>query len=148
MSEYKIDKSQFEDGPWQTEPDRVEWRHRGLPCLILRSHSGALCGYVGVPSGHPCHGKGCDEIADLEVHGGLTYSNTCNGHICHVPQPGESGDDVWWLGFDCAHAWDYWPKNAVFQRAHFARRPDEIYRDMPYVRAEVERLADQIADRA
>lgn len=32
-----IDKSAWGPGPWQDEPDRVEWEHAGLPCLMVRS---------------------------------------------------------------------------------------------------------------
>lgn len=114
--EYKIDKTDWPRGPWDDEPDRVEWRSKGtprLPCLIVRGGiPGSLCGYIGVPPGHPWHGKEYDAIEpDPDCHGGLTYSGKCAGAICHVPVQGES-DDVWWLGFDCAHANDYRPATA------------------------------------
>jgi len=113
------DKSAWGAGPWVGEPDRVEWRIggalHGLVCLAARGPSGSWCGYVGVPPGHPAHGKGYDavhELRELDVHGGLTFAAPCDvgehAVICHVPEPGEP-DAVWWLGFDCAHAWDYSP---------------------------------------
>jgi hypothetical protein len=40
------------------------------------------------------------------VHGGLTYSDKCSGHICHV---GDEKNPVWWFGFDCAHLGDFIP---------------------------------------
>src|SRR5437868_461399 len=94
-------------GPWDNEPDRLEWRHAGLPCLMNRNRSGVWCGYVAVPPGHPFHGASYDDerTYDLPSHGGLTFSSTCSGEICHVPQPGEP-DDVWWFGFDCNHGYD------------------------------------------
>ncbi len=53
----KYDRSHWQDsGPWVNEPDRVEWSRAGLPCLMLRNRSGAWCGYVAVPPGHPLHG--------------------------------------------------------------------------------------------
>lgn len=54
------DKSSWTDGPWQHEPDKVQWIDAGsdLDCLIVRGPSGALCGYVGVPEGHPLFGIG------------------------------------------------------------------------------------------
>lgn len=55
MREVKHDKSTWGEGPWQHEPDRLEFEHAGLPCLIVRNHFGALCGYVGVSPGHPLH---------------------------------------------------------------------------------------------
>jgi hypothetical protein len=95
-------------GPWDSEPDHEDFRSpEGLPCVLRRSALGSWCGYVGVPPGHPWHGKDYGDINDPhpDVHGGLTYSDRCQGAICHVPQPGES-DDVWWLGFDCNHSGD------------------------------------------
>lgn len=144
-----IDRTGWAAGPWDDEPDRLEWRAHGLACLIVRNDHGALCGYVGVPPGHPCHGAGyqeADATAPLEVHGGLTYASACAGHICHVPEPGEP-DDVWWLGFDCGHAFDLSPGiDALLSKIKFERGCDwgQTYRDIAYVRAEVESLARQL----
>lgn len=56
-----IDKSTWGPGPWQEEPDKIQYvdEATGLPCLIVRNGPtiGALCGYVGVLPGHPLHGK-------------------------------------------------------------------------------------------
>src|SRR4051812_44340660 len=110
--EYKtVDKSTWGPGDWQDEPDKVQWQDEatGLPCLIVRGPSGALCGYVGVAEGHPLFAKEYSS-ADVEVHGGLTFADFCQQttnearHVCHVPAPGEP-DHVWWFGFDCAHSW-------------------------------------------
>lgn len=143
-------KSEWGDGPWQNEPDRLEFEHVGLPCLALRNRMGAWCGYVAVPPGHPFHGVDSDDVP-VEVHGGLTYSNLCCDEICHVPKPGEP-DNVYWLGFDCAHAWDIAPAMAAFERVRFAdkphllrRDPHEVYRNLAYVRHEIEGLAEQLA---
>lgn len=97
------------EGPWQKENDRVEFEHAGLPCLMVRQpHAGHWCGYVGLFPGHKYYKKAYQDCEDVDVHGGLTYSNACEGHVCHTPKEGEP-DDVWWLGFDCAHAYDYCP---------------------------------------
>lgn len=154
-----IDKSAWGDGPWQHEPDRVEWDHAGLPCLALRGQrSGNWCGYAAVPPGHPLHGKHFD-ATDVDVHGGLTYANRCAGHICHVPKPGEP-DDVWWFGFDCAHCGDFTPAVDATLRAIGARDEPpydhaaaiaandwtvEVYRTLAYVQTETNRLAEQLA---
>lgn len=102
---------------------------------------GAWCGYVAVPPGHALHGRGYDD-PDVDVHGGLTYADACHGPICHVPKPGEP-DDVWWFGFDCAHAWDMSPGSLQFHRP----MPDEVYRTVEYARRETESLAEQLAAR-
>ena len=164
--EYRsVDKSGWGDGPWQQEPDKVQWQDEatGLPCLIVRNLSGALCGYVGVAEGHPWFGIGYSDRIDrveteerdwsaptpdglIEVHGGLTFSGLCNPSapedrgICHKPAPGEP-DHVWWFGFDCAHAWDLSPGRLT----RFWSEPDEVYRDITYVRRQVVSLAGQLA---
>jgi hypothetical protein len=156
-----IDKSQWGDGPWLTEPDRLEWEHAGLPCLAVRGpeFSGHWCGYVAVPPGHPLHGKHYD-TPDVNVHGGLTYADKCDGAVCHVPKPGEP-DDVWWFGFDCAHGGDLSPAmharylhvgypfpSEPYDHAKAVAAADwtiDVYRTLDYVQAEANRLADQLA---
>ncbi len=152
-----ISKATWGDGPWQSEPDRAEWRDEatGLPCLAVRhSSAGHWCGYVGVAPGHSWHGKDYDQCTEptpcddtwcshsagsrADVHGGLTYAKACHGNVCHVPAPGEP-DDVWWFGFDCAHSGDLSPAHT------WARsREWEEYRDLDYVRGECARLAQQV----
>lgn len=150
-TDYKVDKSSWGDGPWQSEPDRVDFVFAGLACLALRGspHLGHWCGYVGVPREHPLYGVPYDQTPGLEVHGGLTYSDRCSGDICHVPAPGMP-DDVWWFGFDCGHAGDLSPGMEKFRRdviepalGRYDMR--EVYRELPYVRAEIEHLAAQLA---
>lgn len=142
-------------GPWDAEPDRVEFRTRaGLPAILRRSPWGAWCGYVAVAPHHTLHGKDYDQLGenDPTVHGGLTYCGPCqteeevegtsvekgkgNGLICHVPAPGEP-DDVWWFGFDCAHGGDFVPGLGRFYE-------DDEYRDLAYVKKETEKLARQL----
>jgi hypothetical protein len=145
-----IDKTKWGRGPWQKEPDRFEWKHKGFPCLAVRHpRMGQWCGYVAVPPGHPYYEKPCDECADIDVHGGLTYADHCNRHICHVPAPGEP-DDVWWLGFDCAHAGDVIPSMNEFIPKGITcmtvKSPfGETYKTLRYVVNEVNNLAHQLA---
>lgn len=177
--EYRtVDKSNWGRGPWRDEPDKMQWPDpaTGLPCLIVRGPSGALCGYVGVPDTHPWHGKGYDEKVGactdectvtedyeshyshsvggrIDVHGGLTFANACahtddeSKHICHVPSPGEP-DNVWWFGFDCAHSGDLCPKYANDDRMSCFSSGYDSYKDVDYVRHEVTKLARQLAERA
>lgn len=53
-------KSKWGPGPWQDEPDALDWRDEatGFACAIRRNLmlTGSLCGYVGVPPGHALHG--------------------------------------------------------------------------------------------
>src|SRR5207244_1179897 len=84
-----IDKSSWARGQWDIEPDKIQWPDEatGLPCLIVRGPIGALCGYVGVPKGHPLHGidysqtipgsQGNRPEGLLNVHGGVTFADHC-----------------------------------------------------------------------
>ncbi len=139
---HTIDRTGWESGPWDNEPDRLEWRdaETGLPCLIVRAWTGALCGYVGVPPEHPLHGTDYDAVP-LDVasapHGGLTYAQSCDetGTICHAPAPGED-ENVWWFGFDCAHFMDRTPGMDTALSWTYG-----TYRTVAYVQEEVARLA-------
>lgn len=111
-----------------------------MPCIISRNPVGTWCGYVGVPPGHPWHGKAYDDV-EVNIHGGLTYAQGCGVHICHKPEPGEA-DDVWWLGFDCAHAGDLCPSMIAMRNIiGLPARIDGVYRDQAYVMRETEYLA-------
>jgi hypothetical protein len=147
------DKKTWIDGPWKQEPDRMEWTHRGFPCLMVRNTAvtGSWCGYVAVPPDHPAYEKPYDKV-DVNVHGGLTYADHCRGHVCHKPKDGEP-DTVWWFGFDCAHAFDLMPRMRTLMKAiaKELNQPDlgtdyfpERYRDVAYVKKETEKLADQL----
>src|SRR5258708_7611186 len=104
--ELDLPKSAWGPGPWQDEPDRLEWKHRGLPCLMVRNMrvTGGWCGYVAVPSSHRlweicfsscprwyrwlfknCQKGYCNHTPEsvLDTHGGITYSDHCQGDICH-----------------------------------------------------------------
>lgn len=134
-------------GLWDDEPDKVSWTDpaTGRPCLIVRSQTGALCGYVAVDPGHPLHGVGRDDarVQELPAHGGITYASGCDHDrgealgICHVPKPG-APDDVWWFGFDCGHAWDLQPALAALSPA---LAEYGTYKHVGYVRRECAELA-------
>ncbi len=128
----------FTEGEWENEPEQEEFDHAELPCVVTRNdYMGNLCGYVGVPPGHPLYSK--VKMRDLnEIHrDGLEKPD--GGWIIE-PKPdiepnmhdlswqdvevevhggltyGALGDGEFgrkagfkWFGFDCAHAWDYSP---------------------------------------
>lgn len=141
IAEHKIDRTGWPSGPWDSEPDRVQFAHAGLACLLVRNHMGAWCGYVGVPEEHPDFKKEYDNV-DVKVHGGLTYANLCQGGICHVPDPGMP-ETVWWLGFDCGHCDDLMPGFDLPSLRHRIG----AYRTQAYVEREVRNLAVQLARR-
>lgn len=82
-----------------------EWTHAGLKCAVVVAREAShRCGYVRVPPTHPMYGKSYDETAELDVHGGITFSEM-------EPCVEEDGKG-WWFGFDFAHCDDalYDPK--------------------------------------
>jgi hypothetical protein len=135
-----IDKTGWPDGPWMTEPDRVDWQYNGLPCLIVRHQdTGTFCGYVGVPREHPWHGAAPDNIEAL-VHGGVTYAGRRDA-IDPGPVHGEQADR-WWIGFHCWAAEDRAPAIEARHPGFGALRTDK-YRDLEYVKIMVDPLAVQ-----
>lgn len=55
MSEARIPKHLWGDGPWQNEPDEFVWidKRTGYKCRVWRSPTtGSLCGYVSLPKRH------------------------------------------------------------------------------------------------
>lgn len=142
-------KEEWGPGPWQSEPDRLEFEHAGFPCFLLRNMdvTGAWCGYVGVPKGHLFFEKDYMDVEEnVEVHGRLTYSGHCAGDICHEPKEGEP-DNVWWLGFDCMHLFDLSPlREAIYKRIPGLEGGElnGTYRTMDYAKAETMKLAEQL----
>jgi hypothetical protein len=80
----------------------------------------------------------------LSVHGGITFSDSCQegGLICHVDE--EDKRPIWWFGFDCSHAWDISPKMDSITQVRVGR--ESVYRDIRYVRKEIRDLAKQLHD--
>jgi hypothetical protein len=160
----EVDRTGWPKGPWDNEPDRLDWKTKaGFPAIALRHSSGHWCGYVGVPNGHPAYGNGDEAIVD--VHGGVTYASKCAGRVCHVPVPGEPAD-VFWLGFYFAHSgdaapskwnlnegWSWWSNDGrtLYWGPKTTSRGGEVrglYRDLQYVKRECERVGLQLAEMA
>ena len=137
------DRTGWPSGEWDNELDKYQWvdKATNLDCLIVRNASGALCGYVGIDNTHPLYGINYwDAPTPGNVHGGLTFSDSCQegGHICHVPDTGRP-HDIWWFGFDCTHSRDFTPKWAN------SWDTPENYRNVDYVRHECRNLAQEMA---
>lgn len=161
-----MDKSTWGPGLWQHEPDRVFWLQDGLACVIQRTHLGALCGYVGVPPGHACHGMSdsSNNWPFVNPHGGVTWTGEPPGDVvaflCDLAVNGQPLDIAswWFIGFDCAHAGDISPAMVALTRNRQRETDDEIqmalakswpsdtYKDVDYVLDEVNRLREQIAE--
>src|SRR5262245_60987736 len=76
-----VEREGWGEGPWEMEPDRVEWTDKGsgLRCLIIRHpEHGQLNGYVCIGEGHPAYHKHYNNsvLDEVMVHGGLTYTDT------------------------------------------------------------------------
>lgn len=131
--------------PWENEPDRLEWEHKGFKCLIVRHRSMKhLCGYVAVSEEHPWYGLSYSVI-DADVHGGLTFSQF--GHSkefenqsFYKPIVDERGRKLWWIGFDAAHDGDLIPFEL---EQGFWTDPKAVYRNIDYLKEHVEKLAEQ-----
>jgi len=133
--------------PWENEPDRLEWEHKGFKCLIVRNQAlKHLCGYVAIPNGHPWFGRDYFQI-DADVHGGLTFGGyghekKCENHASYKSISDQKGQKLWWIGFDAAHLGDLIPFE-VEQGTWMGTDTTNVYRNIEYVKDQVEKLAEQ-----
>ncbi len=149
-----VDRSKWPAGPWDNEPDRVDFIHAGFSCFIKRHpDSGHWCGYVGVPSTHPFYKSDEPYSLDLNCHGGITYGDICNPEsgICHIPEKGMP-EDVYWLGFDAHHSGDLAPMDSVWRRIaglpensfYSTLAPRDSYKTAEYMIDECKQLAEEL----
>lgn len=155
-SECELNKAKWPTGPWTNEPNRVEWEHAGMTCLALRHpQMGHWCGYVGLRPGHKYYGipESYRDLEDEEGervteavcaynlshgHGGVTYGRFCEGIVCHIVD--NEDERLYWLGFDCAHAGDLSPSRDNMMGF------DDTYKDIEYVKSEVNKMAEELAE--
>ena len=127
--------------PWETEPDRDAFVHRGFLCVLQRNPSSKTwCAYVCLPPDHPWHGLHYDEarLPYVEVHGGLTFA----GYHTNL----ELGPEPWAIGFDTAHACDFAPGYPTLGTLDIdGSLTVERYKTIAFTRTETVRLADQVA---
>ncbi len=108
---------------------------------------GEANGYCALPSDHPCYGMGYDSIHqnyDIDVHGGLTYSNW--GHECGIGEMPEylKTKDYWVIGFDTCHWGDTlgtWPRERV--RKHTEELAFRMYEIWLLQERQKSRLSDK-----
>lgn len=145
-------------GEWNDEPDKAQWVDdvTGLDCLAVRAHHGAWCGYVGVPPGHPWHGKPSSALEHfVDIYDGLSYGALGDEEsgICHVPEPGRPAD-VWWIGFACMSSVDIQPIRdqrdggyGFGGKTWYQYRIDEgaTYKPLTFIIDEVSQLAAQVS---
>lgn len=153
-----------------------EFEHAGYKCVVTFLNSGHRCGYVGIPYTHPLYGEDYgnyldikkSDIGDREVsgifplfrmclddderikievyfqcHGGITYSD--GGKCSEYPIK----SDLWWFGFDCAHAGDGKDLQYAFEK--FPKYRDSIKNNIECermfpVRGNIVRSKEYVAD--
>jgi hypothetical protein len=139
-----VQRGQFEptsEGltPWDGEPDLVLGTYRGYSYAIIRIQgSGSLNGYINIPEGH-CYYIRSASDCDLNVHGGITYSENVLGgphstFLIYIPEL----TGCWWIGFDTAHFNDYVPGALSLYKG--------TYRDVIFMLGEIEGLIGQLID--
>ena len=155
---YYIDKTDWPDGPWKLEPDKMLWvdDETGYECLIKRIRNiSHLCAYVGITKEHPLFGTSLlqfrrDEKLEkfFDVHGKITMSYP--GKV-FSDEPGPDDKigrsviegrvhptDIWWIGIDFVQNDDIIPIIADDPNDNNGER---IYRDIGYVSKEITKLA-------
>lgn len=148
-------KKKFGPGPWNKEPNRHEWKYKGMQCLALRQPtSGHWCGYVGLKPGHKYYGipdslpwdeKNKSRVDAFSLpfgHGGVTYGQFCNGFVCHI-NDNEDESPLFWLGFDCAHSGDYTPMSASYREGW---REYETYKNFDFIKRETEKMVEELLE--
>lgn len=152
--------------PWENEPDKKVFEYKGFGCKVLRHDSMKfLCGYVHIPILKQAKGRMAqfqsffieygliedddgsnvyyqfDEIFDIRVHGGITFSRVIE----------ENDQKFFVIGFDCGHAGDLIPSmESILRRPIFGHADpifgSDIYRDMNYVESECKSMVDQLLE--
>lgn len=108
-----------------------------LVCVIRRmEHSGVLNGYVGVNKEHPLFGIGYDDVDNINVHGGITFSGY--GLLKNEDK------SIWWFGFDTAHYNDVCPFYTFTTVSLGELDKYSTYKDFDFVENQVLDLARQL----
>lgn len=155
------------------EPSFWLFKHKGLLCCVKRNYNcGNLNGYVAIDKDHGLYGKNYSDTIQLpqspkfngnyigllgiddeeakeniysidmaiDVHGGITFAaDNLYGIEKNI------FGDLWWFGFDTAHAGDLKPFQTDIDRK-YSYHDDSVYRDFEYVKSETIKLADQLID--
>lgn len=109
---------------------------------IIRKNwkNGVLTGYIALPLSHPCYND--DHYSDeYNVHGGVSWDKyDVSTAILNLKYHR-------FIGFDCAHIGDYLATELIHKDCDILNR-DVVVKDIPFVYAELEKLAQQINERA
>lgn len=100
---------------WLDEPDEIEFKYRGIKCMVQRVvkrepfakdevyFGGHFCGYIFLPKDHPLSAIDKKEIS-ISCHGGITYRKYEGENLV--------------IGFDCAHLTDMVPTMIEFRKQY------------------------------
>lgn len=84
MSGRRQERSRWGRGAWDAEPDRREWRHEGMPCLLIRNRQGAWCGYVALGPGHPWRTESDPDVRAVEPDPENIVRLARRGHVADL----------------------------------------------------------------
>ena len=146
-----VNKDEWKQGPWLTEADALYWIHPTFfyPCMAKRSYVGTWSGFVALDSHHPLYFVDSynEAYKYIEIHNGVTFCD-------FLPQDALTfapAQRWWFVGFSCNGPYDFVPFSE-------GRRPSKakqlkgktsdapIYRNEEYIIAEVENMANQLAN--
>ena len=118
-----------------------DWMYKKYRCVVIMTSMGHKCGYVGITKKHFLYNKDYWSIPDFDVHGGITFSD--GGKNSDYPIK----SNLWWFGFDCAHASDAKDLSVV---DNYIKEIEKKYpiggilRSLNYCISECENLVDQL----
>ena len=130
------------------------FEYKGFDCAIVGQPHGCRCGYVRIPAGHLLFALGklrkpylqSTVLDHLSVHGGITYASASKKY----PVPSEN--EEWWIGFDCAHAFDN-PDPQLLEELNEKAINTSVFhdsegsiKDVAFVEAELKQLVDQLEE--
>ena len=125
-------RERWAKGPWDDEPDCVDFEHKGYRCRVVRNMMlGTLCGYVALPDDFPM--DDIDEMG-IRVHGGVTF---CNKH------DDDDDDEATWVGFDCGHALDVSPVIVGMSKEALAIE-GATYKNVEFCKVECRGIVEQL----
>jgi hypothetical protein len=141
-----IEKDDWGDGPWTTEPDGQDWLdcETFYACVLRRNLFGAWTGYVGVDTGHPLYevSKDAQEFEFVDIHNGVKFT-------IFAPDLDSSFHPLqsrWWVGFECTGQEDLLPVQLKMAEMKMAVvLAGAVYRDLHFAQCVVELLAAQLA---
>jgi hypothetical protein len=173
---YTVDKTSWERGPWDDEPDLENLTTaEGFDALVFRaSWSGNFCGYVGVPPGHPWYGKeygASVKITEKQATEPVDIDRVSVISLLAMSMYDSESDDL--ASIDCIIRVHGGLTYSGFGRERFGEKPDhwyfgfdcahagdlspayaskyglgydDQYRDVDYVRREIADLSRQLAE--